>query len=308
MATITWFEGNDGTQDVIRRDSFIGSKPYSIASDLKKVRGQNDEIRSAVLEYIPVNTRITVYDSPDGKTNDDWATLVVKDYKRRIVIRHFEESQETTDYSLQYHRKNGLNGKISRIVIDAPPQQKRELLAYVRDQILEEVGPFLLKGGQASEFESSNHHYRIWTPSITPIAGGGLFANAKMDHIRGGVPDDHAGFGITFNKQGLPTKIDYRLEINNSDPLASMVELRGDMAEAASKMLGELPAPEAQVAAALSQMSGMIFQEMGKLIRELRETGGRVIFPDVIQLKINEVGYAVYQAYRQHYDEQLSLM
>ena len=303
MATITWFEGNDGTQDVVRRDSFINSRSYNISSNLKKETGQNDEIRSVVLEYVPVNTKITVYDNPDGKTNDDWSVLTVKDYKRRIVIRHFEENKSTSEYSLKYHRKNGLNGKISRIVIKAPAQQQRELQDYVRDSLLNEVGPFLLKGGQASEFESSNHHYRIWTPTLTPIAGGGIFVNTKLDHIRGLAPDDHAAFGITFNRHGLATKIDYRLEINDEDPLASVVELSGELAKAAGEIAGDMPAPEAQVASALGQLSGQVFSTMAELIRELRETGGRAVFPDVIQSKIYEVSYAVYEAFKQYLDD-----
>jgi hypothetical protein len=308
MATITWFEGNDGTQDVVRRDSFLSAKSYNISSNLKKEKGQNDEIRSVVLEYVPVNTKIRVYDNPDGKTNDDWATLIVKKYKRKIIVRHFEESKNTEEYSLEYNRKNGLNGKISRIEIEAPAQQQRELQDYVRDHILSEVGPFLLKKGQASEFEQSNHHYRIWTPNLTPTADKGIFVNTKLDHIRGGAPDDHAAFGITFNQHGLATKIDYRLEINQADPLASVVELQGDLAKTAGEIIGQIPAPEAQVAKALAQLSDPVFKAMGQLIRELRETGGRTVFPNVINSKIHEVGYAVYKAYKQYLEERSSFM
>jgi hypothetical protein len=46
---------------------------------------------------------------------------------------------------MDYHPKNGLNGKISRVVIDAPSQPQQSIQDYVQDSILEEVGPILPK-------------------------------------------------------------------------------------------------------------------------------------------------------------------
>lgn len=304
MATITWFEGNDGTQNVVRRDSFSGSEPYRISSNLKRESGQNDEICSVVLEYVPVNTKITVYDNPDGRTNDDWCTLEVKAYKRKIVIRHFEEDKETGDYRLDYHRKNGLNGKISHIEIDAPAQPERSLQAYVKDSILAELGPFYSKDGQANEFESSDHHYRIWTPNITPITDRTLFINTKMDHIRGGASDDHAGFSITFDEHGLPVKIDYRIELNGEHPLASVAEIQSNVAQGISNLAANSSAPQAQVISALSQLSSAVYGKASELIGQMSETGGRQVFPDVIRGKINEIGYAVCRGYQEFFDDQ----
>lgn len=147
MAKITWFEGNDGSQNVVRRDLFSNSNSYYIASNLKRESGQNDEIRSVVLEYVPKGTKLTVYDNPDGKTNDDWATLGVS----------------------------------------------------------------------------------------------GLASNS--------------------------------------------------------------PAPHAQVAAALGQISGAVCGTLADGIRQMSETGGRQVFPDAIQSKIYEVCFAVHEAYKEYYDD-----
>ena len=306
MATITWFEGNDGSQNVVRRDSFSNSNSYYIASNLKRESGQNDEIRSVVLENLPKGTRLTVYDNPDGKTDDDWTTLVIKEYKPKIVIRHFEETKETSDYRMDYHRKNGLNGKISRVVIDAPSQPQQSIQDYVQDSILEKVGPFYLKNGQASEFEHSDHHYRIWTPNLTQITSNTIFVNTKMDHIRGGAPDDHAAFDITFDEHGVAVKVDYRLEMADFDPIVSIFELQSEVAEGVSDLASNSPAPQAQVLDALGQISGAVCGTIADGIRQMSATGGRQVFPDAIKSKIYEVSFAVHEAYKEYYDDQPS--
>lgn len=304
MATITWFEGDNGTQNVVRQDSFETTQEYKIESNLKNHRGQNDEIRSAVLEHVPINTRIWIYDNPDGKTNDDWAVLTVKKYKKRIQINHFEQTVDNADYRLEYSRKNGLNGKISRIKVEAPVQLQRALQEYVRDSIWTEVGPFAAKSGQARELSNSNHQYRVWMPQFVETADGGVFVNAKLDHIRGGAPDDHATFRITFNKYGMATTIDYTVNINESDPVADVVKLQGDLAKAAGDALKDIPVDKAQILAALTQLAGEVYTTMGRLIREMRETGGRSVFRDVIKGRIEEVGKAVSIAYQQYQSAQ----
>lgn len=300
MARIIWFEGSNGTQNVVREDPIDTTQESRIELNLKNHKGDNDEIRSAVLEDVPINTKITVYDNPDGKTNDDWAFVTVKKYKKRIQINDFEQSVDNPDYRLEYHRKNGLNGKISRIKIEAPIQLQRSLQAYVRDSILTEVGPFAAKSGQARELSNSNHQYRVWMPQVVETTDGGVFVNAKLDHIRGGAPDDHATFRITFNKLGMATAIDYTVNINDSDPVAQLITLQGNLAETAGKALDNVPVPEVQILSALTQLSGNVYKTMGELIREMRETGGRSVFRDVIEGRIQEVGKAVLTAYRQY--------
>jgi hypothetical protein len=306
MAKITWFEGNNGSQNVVRRDTYSNSNRYYIASNLKKEKGQNDEIRSALLEYVPEGSEISVFDNPDGKKNDDWTIIYVKQYKRKILIRHFEENVNNNDYRMEFSRKNGLNGKISRVVIASPPQPQRAIQDYVQDSMVEEAGPFPAKGGQASEFEVSDHHYRMWTPSITPMTSKTVFVNTKMDHIRGGAPDDHASFNITFDEHGVPVKVDYDLQINDYDPIASIFELQGEVAKQVGGLASNSPSPKAQVAAAVAQISGAVCGAMAEGIRQMSETGGRMLFPDAVQSKIFEVCFAVHEAYNEFYDDQHS--
>lgn len=85
--------------------------------DFKKRRGfDNDEARMVTLINIRANKLITVYDSSPPSTRDDWTTIYVKkriDSSRRITVRGFERSYETDFIKVTYHRKNGLDGKVS---------------------------------------------------------------------------------------------------------------------------------------------------------------------------------------------------
>ncbi|MBN2516701.1 MAG: hypothetical protein JXC33_11800 [Deltaproteobacteria bacterium] len=81
---------------------------------------KNDEAKSAVLYgYFPQGWRIRLYDSSSGSTKDDWFEIVfLRDMRNvRYVIGTFEYSFK--DYYIQasYHKKNGLDGKVSRIEV-----------------------------------------------------------------------------------------------------------------------------------------------------------------------------------------------
>lgn len=70
---------------------------------------------------------ITVYDSPNGDTTDDYTTIVIgKDNPGEVCVETFEkstiwraETQAGTPRAAKasYTKKNGLDGKISRVQI-----------------------------------------------------------------------------------------------------------------------------------------------------------------------------------------------
>lgn len=79
---------------------------------------ENDEARSVLLVSVNPETRLEVYDSPFGETDDDYSILTTKS---EPVSRHevwsFAENRDNNWITLNYHSHNGLDGKISLFVV-----------------------------------------------------------------------------------------------------------------------------------------------------------------------------------------------
>ena len=85
---------------------------------------ENDEARSMKLRGISAGTRVMVYDSPGGSITDDYAVIDIKrdiGLDEAITVSTFERNEDNADFRLVYVRENGLDGKISRIVIGETP-------------------------------------------------------------------------------------------------------------------------------------------------------------------------------------------
>jgi hypothetical protein len=83
---------------------------------------ENDEARSLALSGMKKGTRITVFDSPSGDTQDDYAIIDIKRDIRvdeKIVVRSFEQTYRHESYDIRFIRNNGLDGKVSRIEVQA---------------------------------------------------------------------------------------------------------------------------------------------------------------------------------------------
>lgn len=117
--SVVFFEGNNGTQD-----GWPLSTEFNQSYDLKDGGSPvpNDEARSCTIVDAAAGTVITVYDSPDGSQDDDWAQITVnQNITSPVVVNTFENS---TSYgggavTVTYHKDNGLDGKVSRIVVSA---------------------------------------------------------------------------------------------------------------------------------------------------------------------------------------------
>ncbi|MET0406240.1 MAG: hypothetical protein ABW123_27730, partial [Cystobacter sp.] len=110
MGVIAFYEGNGGSQDIIQSVEDVPEQ------DFRPV--QNDEIRSAKLFNARVGAVIRVYDSPSGATNDDYCIITVKKSSPEYTIGTFERSYEDEYVNVAFIRKNGLDGKVSRIRIN----------------------------------------------------------------------------------------------------------------------------------------------------------------------------------------------
>ena len=101
------------------RTETVGVTHSNASQDInfKKTRGfRNDEARMLTLINIRANTLITVFDSSPPSFGDDWTTIYVRkalDSSHMITVNNFERSYKTEFVQVTYHRKNGLNGKVS---------------------------------------------------------------------------------------------------------------------------------------------------------------------------------------------------
>lgn len=76
----------------------------------------NDRARSGKVSGTAGRT-ITVFDSPDGKTNDDYTVIQFKTTVTGYYLDTFEKNYEDSNVKVTYVRKNGLDGKVSAIRI-----------------------------------------------------------------------------------------------------------------------------------------------------------------------------------------------
>jgi len=114
---VIFYEGNNCKQGVKARfDSHSDNNVNCKKSD----RCVNDEVRSVKLwSYGKSKFKITVYDNPDGKKNDDWTTIEVDTTKfvGKQCLKTFEKDIKMKGVKSNFHKDNGLDGKVSRIKI-----------------------------------------------------------------------------------------------------------------------------------------------------------------------------------------------
>lgn len=91
QARITFFEGNDCTQNVIgTHDSFKDADVRYLKDG--KHRGWNDEIRSLLIQNdADAQFWIYLHDDPKGRTNDDWA-IVEYSGSRPVCVSSFNRT------------------------------------------------------------------------------------------------------------------------------------------------------------------------------------------------------------------------
>lgn len=89
----------------------------------------NDEARSIEFERMPAGSIVELYDEPSCGKNDDWVSFTFKQLVARTYASGFEYSLEDKDFgdgevviSKVYHKHNGLDGKVSCMIVNVPPE------------------------------------------------------------------------------------------------------------------------------------------------------------------------------------------
>ena len=121
-AQVILYEGNSATQDIV----CILSLSNDLEVDFKNKKNNpygcdNDETRSLKITKAKKGTKITVYDSPSGKLDDDYYKInILKDITVPMIVSSYEKSMNNGFIKGTYYDDNGLDGKVSRIKIETP--------------------------------------------------------------------------------------------------------------------------------------------------------------------------------------------
>lgn len=113
---LTLREGNNATQnkvcDLLLRN---GETRFRGHGDC-----DNDEARSMVLSLARAGAQVSLFDSPDCRTNDDFTIVRLKRDVFVKTIGSFQRSFDDDDVEVDYHHDNGLDGKVSCVRISTP--------------------------------------------------------------------------------------------------------------------------------------------------------------------------------------------
>jgi hypothetical protein len=129
---IYFYEQNNANRDGDTTCVLPGNQPTDTDGVQYRIRlpsngCENDEIRSMDLEGIRAGTRIELWDSPSGDHQDDFTIIDVKQsipMGKRVRVDTLEGNSDTFYYRKKASRNNGLDGRVSRIVVARTPPEE----------------------------------------------------------------------------------------------------------------------------------------------------------------------------------------
>ena len=135
------------------------------------------------------------------------------------------------------------------------------------------------KEGTAVEYHQGDHNYRTWEIHQSPTSDGGVQVSFKIDHIRGVWADDHAYVDLTLDRScGV---VDSSAEIRLADGNVLMADTEDAIATSAAAAGPEYGAGAQQG----TQIANQLLAQM----QVFGETGGRELFPGIVEHNINHV-------------------
>jgi len=109
---VVLYEGNNCSQDVLCEEWFEGFRNFK-----KETSCPNDEARSLFIRNARRGEQYWLFDSPDGSLNDDWVEIAILNDFNELCIKTFERSFDDGSIRIIYHKRNGLDGKVSAMTI-----------------------------------------------------------------------------------------------------------------------------------------------------------------------------------------------
>jgi hypothetical protein len=110
MGIIVFYEGNNGSGHIVQTVEDVPGQNFKPIN--------NDVIRSVKLYGVRPGCELSLFDSPEGATNDDFCIVNVKRTSPEYTVDTFERSYEDDYVVVSWIRNNGLDGQISRIKIN----------------------------------------------------------------------------------------------------------------------------------------------------------------------------------------------
>ena len=89
---------------------------------LPRMGCENDDIRSLEFRGARQGQRVTLYDSSDGKQDDDYTVIdILQDipWNTPWVVSSLEQDVDTPWLRVRHRHVNGLDGKVSRITVES---------------------------------------------------------------------------------------------------------------------------------------------------------------------------------------------
>ncbi len=110
MGEIVFYEGSGGSQDIVQTVSDAPGQDFR--------PDKNDEIRSMRLLNVRAGAVISVFDHKRASKTDDFAVIQCKAPAPEYTVTTFERSYEDEYVIVSYGKRNGLDGKVSRIRVN----------------------------------------------------------------------------------------------------------------------------------------------------------------------------------------------
>lgn len=172
LPSIRFYKDNGGTGTNVCTAT-LDSSSYFVKRTAANLGCGNDNIRSMKLQNIPVGTTITLYDSAPCGDDDDWTSTKVTAWKQGggdIIIDTLEATKDWTSTGgnrahSEYHRKDGLDGKVSCLIIDTGDRPIIRLYS---------------QGAAGGE----NFCVAAWEPSLPAFSMSMSYAGCTNDHAR----------------------------------------------------------------------------------------------------------------------------
>jgi len=171
VAAHTFYEGNDATKDNLGSISATPGVNYDLKASGAPI--QNDEARSVVIgKGVQAGAALAVYDSPNASMSDDWCVIQVKTTITAPgghTVGTFESDTNDDTIYTDYHKDDGLDGKVSYISIYDPwpvPMNEATKLLDASSNDYEPSGLTLV--GDSLYMVSDNGKLSLCSPSATP--------------------------------------------------------------------------------------------------------------------------------------------
>ena len=296
--TIELYENNETTGDYVGSVDDTKDREINFKGNRRiERRFVNDEAKSLVLRHPRVGTVIRLFDSPDGDRDDDYVVIYVRETAAEIRVNTFEEAIPSGKIRVVYHRKNDLDGKVSRLEVDAgdPPARGSAEARYetIMAGLDAAFNGFPQKRGNAFEWREQDSNYRLWRPVVTFRADGGLTLSAKLNHIRNNAGDDSAVLSLKLDSEGVLQEANILVSISrliNDDSFSKSAQ---NLNAVAAALAGTANYKAALITAAVANLAALTRAEIGGL----GDGGGRLYFPTAIEHVQEKIAVAILKAF-----------